>query len=96
EALRRLDHAVRHDDLTGVLARRAFMRQGERLLARYGRETSGVAVLRLDVDHVKQVNDQHGHGAGDQLLIGIASTMASTLRAQDVLGRMGGEEFAVV
>ena len=96
EALRRLDHAVRHDDLTGVLARRAFMRQGERLLARYGRETSGVAVLMLDVDHFKQVNDQHGHGAGDQLLIGIASTMASTLRAQDVLGRMGGEEFAVV
>ena len=50
----------------------------------------------LDVDHFKQVNDQHGHGAGDQLLIGIAQAMARTLRPQDLLGRLGGEEFAVL
>ena len=96
EALRRLDHAVRHDDLTGVLARRAFLQQGERLLARYQRESAGLAVLMVDVDHFKQVNDQLGHGAGDQLLIGIAQAMTSALRPQDVLGRLGGEEFAVV
>ncbi|KRD40858.1 diguanylate cyclase [Acidovorax sp. Root275] len=96
EALRRLDHAVRHDDLTGVLARRAFLEQGERLVARYQRESAGLAVLMVDVDHFKQVNDQLGHGAGDQLLIGIAQAMASALRPQDVLGRLGGEEFAVV
>ncbi|MFN4118627.1 diguanylate cyclase domain-containing protein [Acidovorax sp.] len=96
ETLRRLDHAVRHDDLTGVLARRAFMRQGQRLLTRYGRETSGVAVLMLDVDHFKQVNDQHGHATGDRLLVAITQALATTLRAQDALGRMGGEEFGVV
>ena len=96
EALRRLDPAVRHDDLTGVLARRAFLQQGERLLARYQRESAGLAVLMVDVDHFKQVNDQLGHGAGDQLLIGIAQAMTSALRPQDVLGRLGGEEFAVV
>ena len=96
ETLRRLDHAVRHDDLTGVLARRAFMRQGQRLLTRYGRETAGVAVMMLDIDHFKHVNDQYGHSAGDQLLIGITQAMGTALRAQDALGRMGGEEFAVV
>ncbi len=96
EALRRLNHAVRHDDLTGVLARRAFLQQGERLLARYQRESAGLAVLMVDVDHFKQVNDRLGHGAGDQLLIGIAQAMKGVLRPQDVLGRLGGEEFAVV
>ncbi|BEP93759.1 GGDEF domain-containing protein [Acidovorax sp. A79] len=96
EALRRLDHAVRHDDLTGVLARRAFLQQGERLVARYQRESAGLAVLMVDVDHFKQVNDQLGHGAGDQLLVGLAQAMAGALRPQDVLGRLGGEEFAVV
>lgn len=96
ETLRRLDHAVRHDDLTGVLARRALLQQGERLLVRHQRESAGVAVLMLDVDNFKQVNDQHGHGTGDQLLASIAKTMAGTLRPQDLLGRMGGEEFAVV
>ncbi|RQO81053.1 diguanylate cyclase [Acidovorax sp. FJL06] len=96
EALRRLDHAVRHDDLTGVLARRALLKQGARLLASHQHGSAGAAVLMLDVDHFKQVNDQLGHGAGDQLLIGIARTMASTLRPQDLLGRLGGEEFAAV
>ena len=96
EALRRLDHAVQHDDLTGVLARRALLKQGDRLLERYQRESTGLAVMMVDVDHFKQVNDQHGHGAGDRLLVSIAQTMAHALRAQDALGRMGGEEFAAV
>ena len=69
EALRRLHHAVRHDDLTGVLARRALLKQGDRLLERYQRESTGLAVMMVDVDHFKQVNDQHGHGAGDRLLV---------------------------
>jgi diguanylate cyclase (GGDEF)-like protein len=96
EALRRLDHAVRHDDLTGVLARRALLKQGDRLLVRYQRESTGLAVMMVDVDHFKQVNDQHGHGAGDRLLVSIAQTMARALRPHDALGRMGGEEFAAV
>ena len=50
----------------------------------------------VDVDHFKQVNDQHGHGTGDRLLVSIAQTMARARRSDDVLGRMGGEEFAAV
>lgn len=96
EALRRLDHAVRHDDLTGVLARRALLQQGEQLLARHQRGSAGVAVMVVDVDRFKQVNDLHGQGRGDQLLIRIAQTLRRGLRAPDLLGRIGGEEFAVV
>lgn len=96
EALRRLAHAKRHDDLTGVLARRALLKQGERVLAQHQRGCAGAAVMVVDVDHFKQVNDRHGHRAGDRLLIGIAQTIAGTLRGEDLLGRMGGEEFAVV
>ena len=96
EALRRLDHAVRHDELTGVLARRALLKQGQRLLARHQRGCAGAAVMMLDVDHFKQVNDRLGHRAGDRLLVGIARTAADTLRDEDLLGRMGSEEFAVV
>lgn len=96
EALRRLDHALRHDDLTGVLARRALLKLGDRLLVRYQRESTGLAVMMVDVDHFKQVNDQHGHGTGDRLLVSIAQTMARALRPHDALGRMGGEEFAAV
>ena len=73
-----------------------MLKQGARLLASHQHESAGAAVLMLDVDHFKQVNDQHGHGAGDQLLIGIAQAMARKLRPHDALGRMGGEEFAAV
>jgi len=96
EALRRLDQAMRHDELTGVFARRVFLQRGEKLLDQYQRETLGVAVLVLDVDHFKQVNDQHGHAFGDRLLVGIAQALGATLRPQDLLGRLGGEEFAAV
>lgn len=95
-ALRRLDHAVRHDDLTGVLGRRTLLKQGQALLEQHQRGSAGAAVMVLDVDHFKQVNNQHGHAAGDALLIGIARTIAGTLRRQDLLGRLGSEEFAAV
>ena len=96
QALHRLRHAVRHDDLTGALARRAFLEQSTRLLDRATQDGTGLAVLMLDVDHFKQVNDRHGHHAGDQLLVELTHTMAHALRPQDLLGRMGGEEFAMV
>ncbi|CAN7619482.1 diguanylate cyclase [Acidovorax sp. LjRoot194] len=96
QALRRMDHAKRHDDLTGVLARRALLKQGDPLVARHQRGCAGAAVMMLDVDHFKQVNDQNGHSAGDQLLVGITKIMAIALRPADLLGRMGGQEFAAV
>lgn len=96
ELLRQLDRAVSHDSLTDVLARGAFMAQGQRLLERLQRQAQPVAVLMLDLDFFKQVNDRHGHAAGDALLSAFAKTVGQVLRPQDLLGRVGGEEFAVL
>ncbi|MNZ68005.1 putative diguanylate cyclase YcdT [compost metagenome] len=96
ELLHRLDHAVSHDFLTNTLARGAFLAQGQRLLERLHRQAVPAAVLMLDIDHFKRVNDRHGHPAGDALLRTLAQTVSQVLRPQDLLGRMGGEEFAVL
>jgi len=96
EALARLDRAVSHDHLTGVLARGAFLSHAGRLLNRLAGEGQGVAVLMLDVDHFKLVNDRHGHASGDAVLAGFAALATSALRPEDLVGRLGGEEFAAV
>ncbi|MEG1771140.1 MAG: diguanylate cyclase [Comamonas sp.] len=96
ELLRRLDRAVSHDSLTDVLARGAFLAQGQRLLERLQHPREPAAVLMLDLDHFKRVNDRHGHAAGDAVLRAFALTVGQALRPQDLLGRVGGEEFAVL
>jgi len=84
------------DHLTGCLNRRAF---DSRLAAevdhahRLGR---GLSVLIVDVDHFKQVNDGHGHLVGDQVLSGVSAALRDTCRAGDIVGRIGGDEFAVI
>ncbi|WEK49663.1 MAG: diguanylate cyclase [Candidatus Kaistia colombiensis] len=94
--LSRLDRAVRMDGLTDILARRAYLEQSEALLAKPRANLfSGVAVLMIDIDHFKQVNDQHGHAAGDAVLIAVTDAIAGELRRQDLFGRVGGEEFAI-
>ncbi len=94
--VRQLRHLSDHDVLTGVLNRRGFENllslEGERL-ARY---QLPFAVLSVDIDHFKQVNDQFGHDAGDKVLASVAQTLASGLRDVDRIGRMGGEEFCVL
>lgn len=84
------------DPLTKALNRRAFMRFSERELARFKRDNSQLATLMLDIDHFKQVNDVHGHAAGDKVLSKMVSIAASVLRQEDLIGRLGGEEFAIV
>jgi diguanylate cyclase (GGDEF)-like protein/PAS domain S-box-containing protein len=84
------------DSLTGLLTRRQFHLLGEREIARHERSGEPMAVLMLDVDHFKRVNDTHGHARGDAVLAAVALAMREALREVDVLGRFGGEEFVAV
>ena len=92
----RLQHAATHDFLTRVLSRQGFTDTTTTLLQRLRYGHDPVAMLMLDIDHFKSVNDLHGHATGDRLLQDFAHTVSQVLRPQDVLGRIGGEEFAVV
>jgi two-component system, cell cycle response regulator len=93
EALRR---QATHDGLTGVWNRTAILETLGKELARGSREATPVAVLLADLDHFKQVNDTHGHMAGDAVLREATRRMQAGLRRYDSLGRYGGEEFLVV
>lgn len=96
ELLRTLDYAANHDSLTGTLLRRAFIERSEACIAQQRERSASVAVLMLDIDHFKRINDQYGHAAGDQALIEFVAAISPALRAEDLLGRLGGEEFAVL
>lgn len=84
------------DSLTGLANRRHFMDVGARELALAQRSGRPLCVVMLDLDHFKQVNDTHGHAVGDQVLRRFASLAQATLRGSDLLGRIGGEEFALM
>jgi diguanylate cyclase len=90
-----LDVLATRDELTGIYNRRQFLVLADREWARCRRYDMGAALLMLDVDHFKRVNDLHGHLAGDLMLREIARAVADTLRHADFLGRFGGEEFIV-
>ncbi len=86
-----------HDSLTGAMVRRAFFHKATlQLKAQYARGRAGVACMVLDLDHFKVLNDQHGHIAGDEALRHAVKVMQSSLRPQDLLARIGGEEFIVL
>lgn len=84
------------DAATGLFNRRYLMETGEHELARMRRYGSPLALMMLDVDHFKRVNDTWGHPVGDRVLQGVAQVMKAMVRDQDTVGRLGGEEFAVV
>jgi len=84
------------DALTGVANRRHFMELAEAELARVHRLGQPAALLMLDLDHFKRINDTHGHAAGDAVLAAFADTLRGALRKIDHVGRLGGEEFAVL
>ncbi len=90
-----LDVLATRDELTGVFNRRQFLVLADREWARCRRYDMGAAMVMLDVDHFKRVNDLHGHLAGDLMLREIARAAGETLRHADILGRFGGEEFIV-
>lgn len=84
------------DPLTGLYNRRHFFEAGEREIERSRRHNQPLSLLIIDADHFKQVNDQFGHQAGDQLLREVTRIIRDTLRTSDILARYGGEEFAII
>jgi diguanylate cyclase (GGDEF)-like protein len=93
---RRLQTLASTDELTGVANRRALMAGAERELALARAQNRPLALLMIDVDHFKRINDTHGHPVGDAVLRHLARVLGVSLRERDRLGRIGGEEFVVV
>jgi diguanylate cyclase (GGDEF)-like protein len=91
-----LEYLVSHDALTGVYARRGFLDLAKSEISRAVRTQTHTALLMLDLDHFKQVNDRYGHPAGDVVLCKFVETAKTCLRLEDSLGRFGGEEFMVL
>ena len=91
-----LVEAATVDVLTGVASRRQTMQDFQTEIERAGRSGEPAAVIMIDVDHFKDVNDTRGHAAGDAVLAEVAQRIAQTLRPYDIFGRIGGEEFLIV
>lgn len=93
----RLQHLAEHDPLTGLLNRRAFAGAvAEHLAATSEQDDLAGAVLVLDIDHFKEVNDTLGHRAGDEVIVRAADALRGRLRAEDAIARLGGDEFAIL
>jgi len=91
-----LAQTARLDPLTGVLNRRAIEAESSREISRSRRTGSPMALIELDIDHFKKVNDTHGHRAGDNALRTLVKILNQELREVDMVGRIGGEEFVVL
>ena len=96
ESQNKLRYLAHHDELTGAKNRRWILQQLKELLAAHPEQTDHLAVMLLDIDFFKKINDSHGHDAGDEVLKGFVKTLQDCLRESDLLGRYGGEEFLVL
>ena len=92
----RLEALLREDALTGLSNRRAILTQLAGMVSGARRHGHPLSIAVLDLDHFKRINDTHGHKTGDQVLVAAAHALATHLRAEDQLGRLGGEEFLVL
>ncbi|APX92879.1 hypothetical protein BWR19_08010 [Halomonas sp. 1513] len=84
------------DELTGLNNRRALLDQASRLFAQSTRSGAPISLALIDIDHFKQVNDEHGHPTGDRILVALGSLLRDVVRRADVVARIGGEEFCVL
>jgi diguanylate cyclase (GGDEF)-like protein len=95
-ALAELSRLSVTDELTGALNRRGFLERAATSIAQAQRSGLPAALIGFDIDHFKAINDGYGHGAGDEVLRNIAKVLLLAMRPGDLLGRLGGEEFAVL
>lgn len=91
-----LRHEAATDVLTGASSRRAFKDEVAKQLSMAKRHSIPLSCIAFDIDHFKRVNDTYGHAAGDQVLAGVTGAIRSALRQNDSIGRVGGEEFAIL
>jgi diguanylate cyclase (GGDEF)-like protein len=96
EHRRNLDHMARHDTLTGLPNRRMFFDVLQQAIARAERAGTKIAVMFVDLDHFKEVNDSHGHATGDRVLLAAAERLQHSVRAVDTVARLGGDEFIIL
>jgi diguanylate cyclase (GGDEF)-like protein len=94
--LRQLNHTANHDLLTGALGRSAFTRKARELLEHKYQAKEAVSLLLIDIDHFKLINDMYGHVTGDQVLATFSHLLRRELRHDQLFGRLGGEEFAIM
>lgn len=94
--IRDLEQLADRDPLVPVGNRRAFLQELERFNALARRYDTPSSVIYLDVDGMKDINDRFGHAAGDQVLVAIAEALLDNVRASDVVGRLGGDEFGII
>lgn len=95
EKTRRLYELATTDPLTRAYNRRHFLEHAQRKMAEMRRSGAPFALILLDADHFKRINDDHGHAAGDKVLMSVVDRCRETIREVDQVGRMGGEEFAI-
>lgn len=91
-----LEKLAREDGLTGLLNRRGFELELRRALGFHARHGEDMALVLLDLDRFKEINDHYGHAGGDTVLRHVASILASNVRGSDVAARIGGDEFALI
>lgn len=91
-----LENIAAQDALTGVQSRRLILQLMDKLLASVGRQGMPLAILMVDIDHFKQVNDKFGHRGGDEVLISVVRTLEQNIRRDAFIGRYGGEEFVLL
>ena len=91
-----LERLATIDSMTGLYNRRHFLDQADAEWSRFQRYQRPLSMLMVDIDHFKQVNDRYGHAVGDETIVAVAGACAKGKRQSDIVGRLGGEEFAIL